>query len=297
VSRTWPPLLLMLLAPAVAGFSPLSWIDPAAGENRAGNQKYRAGAFEDAAKSYSKGAAADPGRPELLYNLGNALERLNKHPEAAAAYQQALQKAPASLSAQAWYNLGNSLLAAGKGKEAVQAYRESLVRDPSSADAKRNLELALEQAKKEPPKSDKNKNDNDKNKDKDKDKDDKDKNQGSSKNSEDQKNPQQDQPKDQNPEQQSSDSKKQDQDADQQTAKNEPNDQKPPEQPPPSSPPPQEDEKPAPKEEPEPQPSDSDLTKEQAENLLRSFDQMERRQREQAEAHKDQQGSSGGLDW
>ncbi len=81
----WLRVGVLAATPLLVGFSPLSWIDPAAGENQAGNQKYRNGQFEGAAGHYSKGNAASPGRPELLYNLGNSLERLGKHEEAAAA--------------------------------------------------------------------------------------------------------------------------------------------------------------------------------------------------------------------
>ncbi len=286
-TRWW----LVAAAPLLVGFSPLSWIDPAAGENHAGNQSYTNGQFEDAAGHYSKGNASTPGRPELLYNLGNSLERLGKHDEAAAAYQQALEGAGPGLAGNAWYNLGNSLLAGGKAKQAVQAYREALVREPANERAKRNLELALEQAKKEPPQKKPGPNGKDQKQDDNQDK---------------QQQSQQQPSASPNP---SSDSKQKpdsdsDQDRNQQQSsspKPEPKDEHPPDQQPsaedgqqqqaaeqqPQPPPPQ----------PSPKSDESEMSREQAEGLLRSFEQMERRQLQEAHPDKGPGEALGRRDW
>ncbi len=283
-ARWW----LVAAAPLLVGFSPLSWIDPAAGENHAGNQRYTNGQFEDAAGHYSKGNAASPGRPELLYNLGNALERLGKHDEAAAAYQQALEGAGPGLAGNAWYNLGNSLLAGGKAKQAVQAYREALVREPANERAKRNLELALEQAKKEPPQKKPGPNGKDPNQDDERDEQ------------------QQQQPPSSSPDP-SSDSKQQpgsesnpDRNRQQGSSpKPEPKDEHPPEQQP--SPQAGEEKMAADQPPPPPQPSpkndDAEMSREQAEGLLRSFEQMERRQLQEAHPDKGPGEALGRRDW
>lgn len=54
-----------------------------------GNQAYRAGRFEQAAELYKRSQGAD-----AQYNLGNALARQGRYPEAIAAYDRALQAQP-----------------------------------------------------------------------------------------------------------------------------------------------------------------------------------------------------------
>ena len=289
-----PRLLpLLAIAPALVGFSPLRWLDPAVGANREGTQQYEAGRFEDAAKSYSQGVAADPGRPELLYNLGNSLERLGKHEEAGAAYRQSLEQAPTTLAPDAWYNLGNSLLAAGQGKAAVQAYREALVRNPSHEGAKRNLEFALEQAKKEPPKPNQgNGNDDDENKGSGDQQQNQNRDPRTAKNDGDQRKPA-DSPQQGEP-QKADDSS--------QRPSEPPSDTKQPnEQPKPDDPRPDAD-RPSPTDDDRSRAArregdERDLTRDQAEGLLRSFEQMERRQLQESHPPKDAGLGGRGRDW
>lgn len=54
-----------------------------------GNDAYRAGQFERAAELYKRGQGAD-----AEYNLGNALARQGRYPEAIAAYDRALKRTP-----------------------------------------------------------------------------------------------------------------------------------------------------------------------------------------------------------
>ena len=148
---------VLLMGPAWASAAgPLDALDPVGGRNREGNDHYRSGNFEEAAKSYSEGNALDPGRAELLYNLGNALGRLGRHDEATATYERVLEEeAPSagerSLTADTWYNLGNARLSAGDAGAAIGAYRRALLDDPEHQLAKRNLEIAIEQAEQQTP--------------------------------------------------------------------------------------------------------------------------------------------------
>lgn len=54
-----------------------------------GNQAYRSGRFEQASELYKRGQGAD-----AQYNLGNALARQGRYPEAIAAYDRALKQQP-----------------------------------------------------------------------------------------------------------------------------------------------------------------------------------------------------------
>ncbi|MES1244035.1 MAG: tetratricopeptide repeat protein [Acidobacteriota bacterium] len=60
-----------------------------------------------------------------------------------------LDKQAPELAPGAWYNLGGAQLGAGDSAAAVEAYRQALLRDPGDADAKWNLELALQEREKE----------------------------------------------------------------------------------------------------------------------------------------------------
>ena len=62
---------------------------------------------------------------------------------------KALDKQAPELAPAAWYNLGGAQLGAGDSAAAVEAYRQALLRNPADADAKWNLELALQEREKE----------------------------------------------------------------------------------------------------------------------------------------------------
>jgi Ca-activated chloride channel family protein len=62
---------------------------------------------------------------------------------------KSLDRKSPELAPAAWYNLGNAQLGAGDPAAAVEAYRRALLRNPSDADAKWNLELALQEREKQ----------------------------------------------------------------------------------------------------------------------------------------------------
>lgn len=114
-----------------------------AARNRQGNQFYRERRYQEAEKAYLDARAADPARPELLYNMGNALLRQKKYDQALQALNQAVSKGTRGLQGSAWYNLGNALFGTGKYKDAAEAYVQTLRINPADREAKQNLELAL----------------------------------------------------------------------------------------------------------------------------------------------------------
>ncbi len=84
-----------------------------------------------------------PDREELDYDLGAALYKLQKYPEAMGAFAKVIEKEEPELAADAWYNLGNSLAQAGKFEESLGAFKNSLRLRSDDEDAKYNLETVL----------------------------------------------------------------------------------------------------------------------------------------------------------
>jgi tetratricopeptide (TPR) repeat protein len=130
-------------------------------KNREANRLFEQGKYQEAEKAYLEAQAENPGKPELTYNLGNALLRQKKHKEALQALRQAVAKANRGLQANAWYNTGNALYETGSYKQAADAFVQALRINPADREAKQNLELALkklEQQKQQQPQSGDSKN-------------------------------------------------------------------------------------------------------------------------------------------
>ncbi|HLG94557.1 MAG TPA: tetratricopeptide repeat protein [candidate division Zixibacteria bacterium] len=108
-----------------------------------GNQSYRQGNYEKAAKHYRSAEIDRPGSSVAAYNLGTALVTGRNYEEALPKLGEAASKLTGLEVALAHYNIGNGLFGAGKFEEAVGAYKEALEINPNDRDAKYNLELAL----------------------------------------------------------------------------------------------------------------------------------------------------------
>lgn len=134
-------LLISVCACAVAfGSSPAS-------RNKEGNRLFQQGKYQDAEKAYVDAQLEAPGRPELLYNLGNTLIKQKKYEPAIQSLRQAAGKAGRGLQASSWYNLGNAFYESGNLQDAAQAFVQALRINPSDRDAKHNLELTLRRMK------------------------------------------------------------------------------------------------------------------------------------------------------
>jgi Ca-activated chloride channel homolog len=118
------------------------WADSAASLNKKGNQQYDKKQYVEAEKAYLDAQLEAPGKPELLYNLGNTLIQQKKYDQAVQSLKQAAAKGDKGLQSSSWYNMGNSLFDSSKFKEAAEAYIQALKINPSDRDAKHNLELA-----------------------------------------------------------------------------------------------------------------------------------------------------------
>ncbi len=114
-----------------------------AAKNKEGNRLFLQGKYQEAEKAYLDAQLDAPGRPELLYNLGNALIRQKKYEPAVQSLRQAAGKADQGLRSSSWYNLGDAYFDAGDLQNAAQAFIQALRINPSDRDAKHNLELTL----------------------------------------------------------------------------------------------------------------------------------------------------------
>jgi tetratricopeptide (TPR) repeat protein len=85
---------------------------------------------------------SDTGAAEAWFALGNLLARQERIPEAAMAFQSALDRAPTHALARA--SLGNCQLMTWRLDEAIANYEVVLRARPGDAAVQRNLELARE---------------------------------------------------------------------------------------------------------------------------------------------------------
>lgn len=122
------------------------------GDFEKGNRLYRQGKYAEAVAAYEKALKDGQDSPQLRYNLGTALVRLERYEEADRHLQLALRSVDPELRRRVYYNVGNRSLIPGRqgGAQsqalldaAIQSYRQALRLNPSDMDAKWNLELAL----------------------------------------------------------------------------------------------------------------------------------------------------------
>jgi len=108
-------------------------------------EAYREGDDDRAAETADTAHRLAPEDPLTGYNAGTAHLAAGHARKASKLLEQAAKSAPADLAPTAWYNLGNARLAAGDPAAAVEAYKQALLRNPADAEAKHNLEIALQE--------------------------------------------------------------------------------------------------------------------------------------------------------
>ena len=122
---------------------------------RLGNKQYNDSNYTEAEVNYRRALDKNDQSFEAHYNLGDALFRQEKFPEALEQYARAEQLLKSddktrkeqidSRLAATYHNMGNALYAQQQYDKAVAAYQESLRRNPKDNDTRYNLVKAMQQ--------------------------------------------------------------------------------------------------------------------------------------------------------
>ena len=122
---------------------------------RRGNKQYNDSNYTEAEVNYRRALDKNDQSFEAHYNLGDALFRQEKYPEALEQYAKAEQRLKfddktrkAQIDkrlADTYHNMGNALYAQQQYDKAVAAYQQSLRRNPKDNDTRYNLVKAMQQ--------------------------------------------------------------------------------------------------------------------------------------------------------
>ena len=248
ISSKETPLLIAFLLMLIS----FSWAqDPNRELVREGNERYLKGDYTGAEQAYSSASASKEPLLEAEFNKANTFYQQQKFEDAAKLYQQIGEgSTDAHIKSKAYHNLGNSLAQAEQYDNAINAYKQALRSDPTDEETRYNLayakQMLREQQKQEQQQQDQNQ---DQNKDQEKNDQQQNQDQQQDKDSDDQKD-QSDQQKDQDGEK--------DEDQEKENQQQSPDENKN-----------GEDQK-------QPQPKPNQMSKQDAERLLKAVEQNEK---------------------
>ena len=131
---------------------------------REGNKLYETEKFTEAEIGYRKSLEVNPRSSEGTYNLGNALYKQKKFPEAAEQYQllagqgEKMIETPEGKArlAEIYHNVGNIGMQSKEYAKSVEAYKQSLRLNPKDDETRYNLALAQKQLKDQQQQQDQN---------------------------------------------------------------------------------------------------------------------------------------------
>ncbi len=113
-----------------------------------GDAAYKKSDFENAITQYLEVIKTDSKNTTAQYNLGNALYKANKKEDAITAYDKVIADAKTTTEkSNALYNKGVILQKDKKLQDCIETYKKALLQDATNADARHNLQLALQQQK------------------------------------------------------------------------------------------------------------------------------------------------------
>lgn len=138
----------ILLISSIVLFAAGAFAQQEAPDVRRGNKQYNKQDFTAAEVDYHRGLEKNGNSFEGHYNLGNALFKQDKYPEAQAEYQKATQlldsKQDKKQLAESYHNLGNAYFAQQQYDKAIAAYQQSLRNNPKDNDTRYNLVKAMQ---------------------------------------------------------------------------------------------------------------------------------------------------------
>lgn len=117
---------------------------------REGNKLYNTEKYTEAEIAYRKGVDVNPRSAEGTYNLGNALYKQGKFPEAAEQYQLIAGQSQKMMEtdegkgrlAEVFHNVGNIFMEGKEYAKSIEAYKQSLRINPKDDETRYNLALA-----------------------------------------------------------------------------------------------------------------------------------------------------------
>lgn len=149
------PIYTILLIASALLAAPAAMAQKESSDVRRGNKQYEQGNFSEAEVDYRRGLDKNDQSFEAHYNLGDALFRQEKYPEALEQYTLAEKQLKGKDSddsrkvkerlAATYHNIGNACYAQQQYDKAVAAYQESLRRNPKDNDTRYNLVKAMQQ--------------------------------------------------------------------------------------------------------------------------------------------------------
>lgn len=149
------PIYTILLIASALLAAPAAMAQKESSDVRRGNKQYEQGNFNEAEVEYRRGLDKNDQSFEAHYNLGDALFRQEKYPEALEQYILAEKqlkgkdgedsKKVKERLASTYHNIGNACYAQQQYDKAVAAYQESLRRNPKDNDTRYNLVKAMQQ--------------------------------------------------------------------------------------------------------------------------------------------------------
>lgn len=149
------PIYTILLIASALLAAPAAMAQKESSDVRRGNKQYEQGNFSEAEVDYRRGLDKNDQSFEAHYNLGDALFRQEKYPEALEQYTLAEKQLKGKDGedsrkvkerlASTYHNIGNACYAQQQYDKAVAAYQESLRRNPKDNDTRYNLVKAMQQ--------------------------------------------------------------------------------------------------------------------------------------------------------